>query len=143
MRASKKKYSNGGKTPQGDPKKDSLAFEQYLKQRAKEQLRNYISPLRTASNYTPDAILEERREEVSNLRVRGKKVSGVEYLMQDEKFRNRIKKEYESEKPGVGKKAMTGASKLNIGAALKKKGINTMKEIHSRKGGRPLKAGSN
>jgi len=47
--------------------------------------------------------------------------------MNDEKFRNRIKKEYESEKPAVGKKAMTGASKLNIGAALKKKGIRGAK----------------
>jgi glutamine amidotransferase PdxT len=130
MRASKKKYSNGGKTPQGDPKKDSLAFEQYLKQKAEEQYKNYLDGYQVRN----DAILNKRVDEVSNLMVRGKKVSAVEYLMQDEKFRNRIKKEYESEKPAVGKKAMTGASKLNIAAALKKKGM---------KGGRPLKAGSN
>ena len=130
MRASKKKYSNGGKTPQGDPKKDSLAFEQYLKQRAEEQYKNHLDGYQIRN----DAILNKRVDEVSNLMDRGKKISAVEYLMNDEKFRNRIKKEYESEKPAVGKKAMTGASKLNIAAALKRKGM---------KGGRPLKAGSN
>jgi len=91
---------------------DSLAFEQYLKQRAEEQLRNYISPVRTASNYTPDAILEERRAEVSNLKDRGKKISGVEYLMKDEEFRNRIREEYESQKPAVGKKMMRSNREL-------------------------------
>ena len=130
MRASKKKYSNGGKTPQGDPKKDSLSFEQYLEQRAEEQYKNYLDGYQVRN----DAILNKRVDEVSNLMDRGKKISAVEYLMNDEKFRNRIKKEYESEKPAVGKKAMTGASKLNIAAALKRKGM---------KGGRPLKAGSN
>ena len=119
----KKKYSNGGKTPQGDPKKDSLAFEQYLKQRAEEQYKNHLDGYQIRN----DAILNKRVDEVSNLMHRGKEVSAVEYLMKNEKFRNRIKKEYESKKPAVGKKAMTGASKLNIGAALKKKGIRGAK----------------
>ncbi len=113
MKAIKKKYNKGGEvksTTNGDPN-----FEKYLRKKAKDQVNSYISPRPIDGRGTTSATLEKRRKEVLGME------DPVEYLMNDKEFRNRVKSEYEKNKPSVAKAAKMPNGNLNVASALNKK----------------------